>query len=111
MRAYECLFILVPSLEETEISGHIDRFAEIITSRGGLINKKDIWGKRRLAYTIDKYVEGIYVLFKFSGNTEILDELRRVFRYDSVIIRHMIILDDGPSLSENEAKEESIERE
>jgi small subunit ribosomal protein S6 len=110
MRAYECLFILVPSLEESEISGHLDRFAEIITSRGGLINKKDIWGKRRLAYAIDEYVEGIYILFKFSGNNEILDELKRVFRYDSVIIRHMIILDDGLSLSEEEVEEESTER-
>jgi len=110
MRAYECVFILDPALAETEISGHVDRFSEIITSRGGLINKKDIWGKRRLAYEINGYVEGIYVLFKFSGNNEILDELRRVFKYDSVIIRHMILLDTEAPSSEEETKEESIER-
>jgi len=105
MRAYECVFILVPSLAEAEANTHIERFAEIITSRSGLINKKDIWGKRRLAYTIDKHVEGIYVFFKFSGNNEILDELKRVFRYDEVIIRFMIVLDDGPFSSEEEKPE------
>jgi len=106
MRTYECVFILEPSLGEAEANNHIDRFAEIITSRSGLINKKDVWGKRRLAYEIDKYVEGIYVLFKFSGNNKILDELKRVFRYDAVIIRYMIVLDDGPFSSEEEKPEE-----
>lgn len=110
MRAYECVFILEPSLEEAEINSHADRFAEIITSRGGLINKKDIWGKRKLAYAIDGFVEGIYVLLKFKGNNEILDELKRVFKYDSVIIRHMIVIDDNRVSPEDEKTDESIER-
>ena len=55
------------------------------------------WGKRRLAYEIKGQLEGIYALFKFEGNNEILDELKRVFKFDSVIVRHMILLDESPS--------------
>lgn len=107
MRAYECVFILIPSLGESEIDSHVDRFAEIITSRGGKINKREVWGKRKLAYEIKDHTEGIYTLFKFEGNNEILDELKRVFKFDDVIVRHMILLDDNPL--EEQAEPESSE--
>ncbi len=110
MRSYECVFILTPNLGDSEAESHVDRFAEIITSRSGEINKKEIWGKRKLAYEIKGHIEGIYALFKFMGNNEILDELKRVFKFDDFVVRHMILLDDEPSAGLEDKETEKIER-
>ena len=96
MRTYECVYILDPSLEETAVKEKTKRFNEIITSREGVVHKVDPWGKRKLAYPIAKKFEGIYILIKFSGNNAILDELNRLFRFDDVVLRHLIIVDDNP---------------
>jgi small subunit ribosomal protein S6 len=96
MRAYECIFILDPTLEEISVKDKTKRFSEIITSRDGVVGNIDRWGKRRLAYPIRKFQEGIYTLLKFRGNNEILDELNRVFRFDDAVLRHLIVLDDSP---------------
>jgi small subunit ribosomal protein S6 len=69
---------------------------EIVTSRSGAVHHVDNWGKRRLAYPIMKFKEGTYTVVKFSGNSEILAELNRVFRFDDGILRHMIVVDENP---------------
>ena len=96
MRAYECVYILDPSLEETAVREKTERFNEIVKSRGGVVHKVDNWGKRRLAYPIAKKFEGIYNLMKFSGDNDILKELNRIFRFDDVVLRHLIVIDDNP---------------
>lgn len=96
MRAYECVYILDPTLEEIAVKEKNDRVRDIITSRTGAVHKVDIWGKRRLAYPIKKRSEGIYTVLKFSGSNEILAELNRVFRFDDAVLRHLIVLDDNP---------------
>jgi len=105
MRSYECVFILKAALDESEVENQINSLREIITTRGGEIQKKDIWGKRRLAYEIDGNAEGIYVLIYFSGSNDILNELRRVFRYNDSVIRNMIIKNENPEAVQPEASE------
>lgn len=91
MRAYECVYILDPTLEELAVKEKTDRFKEIVTSRKGTIHKVDLWGKRKLAYPIEKRFEGIYTLLEFSGGNEILNELNRVFRFDDAVLRYLIV--------------------
>ena len=104
MRAYECVYILDPALEEPAIKEKEDRLREIVTSRKGLVHKVDIWGKRRLAYPINKIHDGTYAVAKFTGDNDILAELNRVFRFDDAILRHMIVVDENPV---QEIKEET----
>lgn len=96
MRAYECVYILDPSLEELAVKEKTDRFNEIVTSRNGKVHKVDLWGKRKLAYPIAKRFEGIYTLMKFSGDNDILAELNRIFRFDDAVLRHLIVIDENP---------------
>lgn len=96
MRAYECVFIFDPTLEELAVKEKTERFREIITSRSGSVQKVDLWGKRRLAYPIEKRAEGIYTLLKFTGDNAILAELNRVFRFDDAVLRHLIVVDENP---------------
>ena len=100
MRLYECIYILDPSLDEAAVKEKTDRFGEIITSRKGSVSKVDLWGKRKLAYPIEKRHEGIYTVMNFSGDKEILAELNRVFRFDDAVLRHLIIVDAHPPAPE-----------
>lgn len=96
MRFYECVYILAPTLAESAVKEKTDRTGEIITSRKGVVHNVDQWGKRRLAYPINKSYEGIYTVIQFSGTNEILVELSRIFRYDDAVLRHLIVIDENP---------------
>ena len=96
MRAYECVYILDPSLEELAVKEKTEKFKEIVASRGGTVRKVDPWGKRKLAYPIAKRFEGSYILMLFDGDNEILDELNRVYRFDDMVLRHLIVIDEDP---------------
>jgi small subunit ribosomal protein S6 len=102
MRAYECIYILDPSLEEAAIKEKTERFNEVVKSRSGSVTKIDNWGKRKLAYPIEKRFEGNYIFMKFTGNNEILAELNRLFSFDDVVLRHLIVLDEKPASPEAE---------
>ena len=96
MRAYECVYILDPTLEELAIKEKADRISEIVTSRKGEVHKVNHWGKRRLAYEIGDFQEGIYTAMNFSGDNDILRELNRVFRFDDAVLRYIIVVDENP---------------
>ena len=108
MRAYECVYILDPSLEEAAVKEKTGRFNEIVTARNGSVESVDIWGKRRLAYPIKKKFEGTYILMKFHGDRDILAELGRIYRFDDAVLRHLIILDDKPASVKAETEQEEI---
>ena len=67
MRIYEELFIVKPDAPEEEVDQFIEQMKSVVTNSGGSIDKVDKWGKRRLAYRVDKYREGAYVLFQFNS--------------------------------------------
>ena len=107
MRTYECTFILNPTLEESAIAEKIERFSEIVSSRKGTVHEIDRWGKRKLAYPINKVYEGNYTLMRFTGGTDILSELSRVFRFDDNVIRHLIVVDESPKNTAETAQPET----
>jgi len=91
MRKYETLFILHPSLDEEAVKANVEKFKGVIENGGGVVENIDAWGKRKLAYEIDKVGEGYYTLVNFSANPELPKELDRVFRITDSVIRHLIV--------------------
>jgi small subunit ribosomal protein S6 len=93
MRKYEAMLILVPNLEEEARNQLLDRFKGII-EKDGTITNIDEWGTRKLAYEINKYKEGYYVVMNFETNQDVVKELDRVSRISDSVMRHMIIKED-----------------
>ena len=91
MNKYECLYVIVPELNEEETKSVIEKFNGVITANGGMIENVDEWGKRRLAYTIDYKTEGYYVLTTFSAAPEFPRELERNFNNDENILRYLVV--------------------
>ena len=94
MRKYEIMYIIRPDMEEEERNGLIERFNKILTDNGAEITKVDEMGKRRLAYEIEDYRDGYYVVLYLEANHEAVDEFDRQARFSEDIIRHMAIRDE-----------------
>lgn len=91
MRKYEVMYILVPNLDEEGVAAAITRTDELIKSQEAELVSTDKWGKRRLAYEINDYREGFYVLTKFNATVAAKEEIDRKMKLDEEIVRHMII--------------------
>lgn len=94
MRKYETIFILHPSMDEDTVKTNIDKFKGVIENGGGTVDNVDFWGKRKLAYEINKITEGFYTLVNFSADPELPKELDRVFRITDGVIRHIIVKEE-----------------
>jgi small subunit ribosomal protein S6 len=86
---YEILLLLHPELSDEQQEESVARAREVIEKGGGTVDRHDIWGKRKLAYEIDKKGEGSYHLLLFTASPETLDELSRVLKIDDTVMRHM----------------------
>jgi len=93
MRTYEVLFILSPQVTEEETTALIAEFKRIAESTGATLKSEDPWGRRRLAYPIQKFNEGIYHLFVFESGAS-LAELDRRMKNSDRVLRHMIVRTD-----------------
>lgn len=91
MRQYEVMYILKPDLEEEGTTQLVERISKIITDGGGEIIEFNPWGVKRLAYEIDDYREGYYVVLKCQAAQAVAKELDRVFRITDGVLRHIII--------------------
>lgn len=91
MKAYEILFIVDPTINDETRAGAMKRIDAAITENGGSIDNVDNWGKRKLAYEIDKLTEGDYTLINFHADPTQIAELDRVCRITDAIKRHMIV--------------------
>lgn len=91
MRQYEVIYIIKPELDEEKTTSVIERFATLITNAGGEITKTEQWGKKRLAYEVNDYREGYYVLLNFTGEPTVAHELERVFKITDEIIRFIVV--------------------
>ena len=87
---YETMFILDTTLTDEQLEALLEKFKTLIGSAGE-IEAVDVWGKRRLAYTIDYKTEGFYVLITFSASTDFPKELDRIYKITDGVIRSMII--------------------
>lgn len=94
MRKYETIFILNPAFDEEAVKINIEKFKGVIENGGGTVDNVDFWGKRKLAYEINKNTEGYYTLVNFSANPELPKELDRVFRITDGVIRHIIVKEE-----------------
>ena len=90
MRDYEIMYIIKPDLEEEKVQAVVDKFSTLITDNKGEIVTADKWGKRRLAYEIKDYREGIYILVNFKGEPGTVKELDRLMKISDDILRFMI---------------------
>lgn len=99
MTEYEILLLLDPDLPEERQAEVVARVQALIEQGGGTVERHDAWGRRRLAYPIQKKEEGVYHLVSFTAETETLDELSRVLKIDDDVLRHMATRrpEGGPS--------------
>lgn len=94
MRNYETIFILKPTLEEEVRKELINKFTSIISANGEVV-KIEEWGNRKLAYEIEKFRDGYYILVNFNAAPSLPMELERNYRIADDVIRYMIVnLDD-----------------
>jgi len=91
MRIYEELFIIKPDAPEEEVDQIIEQMKGVITTHGGTIDKVDKWGKRRLAYRVDKHREGSYVFIQFTCAPETVKELERRLRVSDAVIKFQTV--------------------
>jgi small subunit ribosomal protein S6 len=88
---YEMMFILPPDLEEEAAKGTTETVRNYVASRGGEIKSLEPWGRRRLAFPIERYHEGVYHIARFSMSPEHALDLDRSLRLNEQVIRHMIV--------------------
>ena len=94
MAVYESMFILHPPLASPAETALPDSPQAPLPKPGGDIRKTDDWGKKKLAYEINKFTEGHYYLVEFSGSHEIIPELEHFFRVNDAVIRFIIVRED-----------------
>ena len=90
MRHYEIVFMVHPD-QSDQITAMIERYRSIIESQGGQIHRLEDWGRRQLAFPIQKIHKAHYILMNVECGQEELDELESVFRFNDAVIRHMVI--------------------
>jgi small subunit ribosomal protein S6 len=90
MRNYEVVFIVHPDQSE-QVPAMIERYQALITGQGGVIHRLEDWGRRQLAYPIQKLVKAHYVCVNIECNQATLDELEHSFRYNDAVLRHLVI--------------------
>ena len=95
MRHYEIVFLVHPDQSE-QVPAMIERYRGIIESREGVIHRQEDWGRRQLAYPINKIYKAHYTLMNIECTREALDELTSAFKFNDAVIRHMVLLQEGP---------------
>ena len=91
MRIYEELFIVKPDAPDEEVDQFVEQLRTQLTNAGATVDKIDKWGKRRLAYRVDKYREGAYVLFQFTAGPESVKELERRLRVSDIVLKFLTV--------------------
>ena len=90
-RIYEELFIVKPDAPDEEVDQFVETLRTQLTAAGATVDKIDKWGKRRLAYRVDKYREGTYVLFQFTSEPTAVRELERRLRVSDVVLKFLTV--------------------
>ena len=95
MRAYELMVILDPELEERTVAPSLDTYLNVVRNDGGSVENVDIWGRRRLAYEIDKNAEGIYAVVSLQAEPATVKELDRQLSLNESVLRTKVIRPDA----------------
>jgi small subunit ribosomal protein S6 len=111
MRHYEVVFIVHPDQSE-QVPAMIERYRTLVTSNGGSIHRLEDWGRRQLAYPIQKIHKAHYVLMNIECNQTVLDELEHAFKFNDAVLRHLTVSVDeavvAPSPMMKEEKSKSL---
>ncbi|WP_419817918.1 30S ribosomal protein S6 [Glaciibacter flavus] len=91
MHQYELMVILDPEIDERTVAPSLDKFLNVVRNDGGTIEKVDIWGKRRLAYEINKKSEGIYAVVDFTAEAATTSELDRQLKLSEAVMRTKVL--------------------
>lgn len=103
MREYELGIVIRPTLAEEGVQNVVERLKNVIVGQGGTVEKVDLWGKRRLAYPIEKHTEGYYVFLRFVLPPKNVAEVSRVARYTEDILRHVLVKEEKKRAVKEEA--------
>ncbi|MEM1111658.1 MAG: 30S ribosomal protein S6 [Pseudomonadota bacterium] len=112
MRHYEIVFMVHPDQSE-QVPGMIERYSNTITKDGGQVHRLEDWGRRQLAYPINKIHKAHYVLMNVEASNDAMDELTTTFRYNDAVIRNLVMRRDDAVTGESfimKAEKESRER-
>ena len=99
MRHYEIVFLVHPDQSE-QVAGMIERYTQLMADSGGQIHRLEDWGRRQLAYPINKIHKAHYVLMNIECNGEALEELTTLFRFNDAVIRNLVIKTKAPVTEE-----------
>ena len=91
MRAYELMVILDPNLEERTVQPSLDTYLNVVRNDGGTVDNVEVWGRRRLAYEIDKNAEGIYAVVTLQAEPATVKELDRQLTLNESVLRTKVI--------------------
>ena len=95
MRQYELMVILDPEVEERTVAPSLDKYLTVISTEGGSVDKVDIWGRRRMAYDINKRSEGIYAVVDFTSTPATAKELDRQLGLNEAVLRTKTLRTDA----------------
>jgi small subunit ribosomal protein S6 len=112
MRHYEIVFMVHPDQSE-QVPGMIERYTTAIQKDGGQVHRLEDWGRRQLAYPINKIHKAHYVLMNVEASNDAMEELTTTFRYNDAVIRNLVIRRDEPVTEESfimKAEKENRER-
>ena len=111
MRHYEIVFIVHPDQSE-QVPAMVDRYRQMVTGRKGNIHRLEDWGRRQLAYPIEKVHKAHYVLMNIECDNETLNELEHAFKFNDAVLRHLtVVMDEAvttPSAMMKEEKSRSM---
>ena len=91
MRPYEVMIILDPDLEERTVQPSLETFLKVVRNDNGTVDEVDIWGRRRMAYDIDKKSEGIYVVLKLTCTPQTVAEMDRQLNLNEAVLRTKVL--------------------
>ncbi|MBK6511597.1 MAG: 30S ribosomal protein S6 [Haliea sp.] len=100
MRHYEIVFMVHPDQSE-QVPGMIERYTAAIQKDGGQVHRLEDWGRRQLAYPINKIHKAHYVLMNVEASNDAMEELTTTFRYNDAVIRNLVIRRDEPVTEES----------
>lgn len=112
MRHYEIVFLVHPDQSE-QVPGMVERYSASVKDAGGSVHRLEDWGRRQLAYSINKIHKAHYILMNVECTEEVLEELTTNFRYNDAVLRNMVIRTDEAITEESpimKAEKESRER-
>jgi len=111
MKHYEIVLLIHPDQSE-QVPAMVDKYTNLVTQRGGKVHRQEDWGRRQLAYPINKVLKAHYILMNVECDKEALDELNNAFRYNDAVIRNLVLnqkkamTEASPLLKEKDSRPE-----